>query len=156
MVAAIRRGVPVIELDIDTQLDEFSPDSYDVVVVSQTLQAAREPVELLRQVARIAGHGIVSVPNFGLWQHRASLLVRGRMPVSSELPYAWFDTPNIHLSSLVDLEDLFEATGFTVRRRALLAADGTAATGLRTLGPADLDGLGRGVPDRRPLTTPLE
>ena len=135
---AIRRGVPVIELDIDAQLDEFADDSYDLVVVSQTRQATRHPDQVLRQVARIAGRGIVSVPNFGLWKHRLGLMARGRMPVSRELPYPWYATPNIHLTTLADLEDLFVSEGFTVRRRAVLDANGRAAGGLRGRGPANL------------------
>lgn len=138
MLAAVRRGVPVIELDLDTQLEEFADDSYDLVVVSQTLQATRHPDRVLAEVRRIAGHGIVSVPNFALWKHRASLLLRGRMPVSAELPHPWYATPNIHLATLADLEDLFATQGFVVRRRVLLDAAGRAASGLRARGPANL------------------
>jgi methionine biosynthesis protein MetW len=136
--AAIRHGVPVIELNLDTQLGEFADASYDVVVVSQTLQATRHPDRVLREIARIAGLGIVSVPNFGLWKHRAALAVRGRMPVSAELPHPWYDTPNIHLATLADLEDLFRTEGWVIRERRLLDASGRAATGLRARGPANL------------------
>jgi methionine biosynthesis protein MetW len=138
MTTAIRSGVAVIELDIDTQLAEFADDSYDLVVVSQTLQATRHPDRTLAQIGRIAGRGIVSVPNFGLWKHRAGLLVRGRMPVSAELPHPWYDTPNIHLATLADLEDLFTTGGFRVEARVLLDAHGRAATGVRARGPANL------------------
>ncbi|MEZ5095699.1 MAG: methionine biosynthesis protein MetW [Nocardioides sp.] len=138
LLAAIRRGVSVIELDLDSQLGEFGDASYDLVVVSQTLQAARHPDQVLREVRRIAGHGVVSVPNFGLWKHRAALALRGRMPVSAELPHPWYDTPNIHLATLTDLEDLFAAEGFTVERRVLLDAAGRAAGGLRGVGPTRL------------------
>ncbi len=136
--AAIRRGVPVIELNLDTQLGDFADASYDVVVVSQTLQATLHPDRVLAEIARIAGRGIVSVPNFGLWKHRAQLALRGRMPVSAELPHPWFDTPNIHLATLTDLEELFEAQGFRIVERRLLDATGRAATGLRGRGPANL------------------
>lgn len=138
VLSAIRHGVSVIELDLDTQLSEFADDSYDLVVVSQTLQATRHPDRVLAEVRRIAGHGIVSVPNFALWKHRASLLLRGRMPVSAELPHPWYATPNIHLATLADLEDLFATQGFVVRRRVLLDAAGRAASGLRARGPANL------------------
>ncbi|MCD6639253.1 MAG: methionine biosynthesis protein MetW, partial [Nocardioides sp.] len=100
LITAIRRGVPVIDLDIDTQLDQFASGGYDVVVLSQTLQATRHPDEILTEVLRIAPHGIVSLPNFALWKHRLSLLARGRMPVSQELPHPWYGTPNIHLAAL--------------------------------------------------------
>ncbi len=136
--AAIRRGVSVIELDLDGQLDEFADLSYDVVVVSQTLQATRHPDRVLAEIARIAGRGIVSVPNFGLWKHRAELALRGRMPVSAELPHPWYDTPNIHLATLADLEDLFADQGLRIAERRLLDATGRAANGWRSRGPANL------------------
>jgi methionine biosynthesis protein MetW len=124
VVRAIRRGVPVIELDVDTELSELDDDSYDVVVLSRTLQALRRPADVLAEIRRIGRRCIVSVPNFGLWKHRASLAVRGRMPVSRELPYPWFETPNIHLSTLPDLEELFAARDLTVETRLLLDEQG--------------------------------
>jgi methionine biosynthesis protein MetW len=129
VLAAIRRGVPVIELDVDTMLDEFADASYDVVVLSRTLQALRRPADVLAEIGRIGERCVVSVPNFGLWKHRVSLLVRGRMPVSQELPYPWFETPNIHLSTLADLQELFAATGLRVERRLLLDEQGTPLAG---------------------------
>jgi methionine biosynthesis protein MetW len=138
LIAAIRRGVPVIALDIDEQLDQFAADGYDVVVVSQTLQATRRPDEILREVLRIAPRAIVSVPNFALWKHRWALLTRGRMPVSQELPHTWYATPNIHLAALSDVEALFADLGVTMHQRVLLDAAGRAASGLRARGPANL------------------
>lgn len=120
VVRAIRRGVPVVELDVDSELSELADDSYDVVVLSRTLQALRRPADVLAEIRRIGRRCVVSVPNFGLWKHRASLVVRGRMPVSRELPYPWFETPNIHLSTLPDLEELFAARHWTVETRLLL------------------------------------
>lgn len=123
-VSAVRRGVPMIALDIDSQLEEFADDSYDVVVVSQTLQATRHPDQILDHVRRLAGTGIVSVPNFAHWRHRLTLTVQGRMPVSAGLPHRWYETPNIHLATLRDLEELFAQRGLVVRRRVLLDAHG--------------------------------
>lgn len=120
VLAAIRRGVSLVEIDIDEQLSEFADSSYDVVVLSQTLQATRRPADVLAQMARIGRCCIVSVPNFGLWRHRIGLLMTGRMPVSRELPYPWHETPNIHLSTLTDVEVLFSGLGLTVERRVLL------------------------------------
>lgn len=128
-IAAIRRGVSVISLDIDSQLDQFADDSYDLVVVSQTLQATRQPDEILRQALRIAPRAIVSVPNFAHWKHRLSLGLRGRMPVSAGLPHRWYETPNIHLATLTDLEALFAQRNLSVRERVLLDADGQAREG---------------------------
>ncbi|HET6624963.1 MAG TPA: methionine biosynthesis protein MetW [Nocardioidaceae bacterium] len=122
VLTAIRGGVPVIEVDIDEELGEFADDSYDVVVMSQTLQATRRPGEVLGEIGRIGARCIVSVPNFGLWRHRVGLLVRGRMPVSRELPHPWHETPNIHLSTLADVEALFVSVEMGVEQRIVLDA----------------------------------
>ena len=120
VLRAVRRGVPLIELDIDHQLSEFADDSYDVVILSQTLQAVHHPDEVLAEMARIGRRCIVSVPNFGLWKIRLSLLLRGRMPRSGDLPHTWYETPNIHLSTLADVEDLLADRGLVVEDRILL------------------------------------
>lgn len=130
LISAIRRGVAVIDLDIDTQLDQFGDDTYDLVIVSQTLQATRHPAELLGEVIRIAPKAVVSVPNFALWKHRLHLLAKGRMPVSPELPYTWFDTPNIHLATLADVEKLFDDLHIQVDRRLVIDASGRVVRGL--------------------------
>ena len=120
VLAAIRSGVSVVELDIDQELGEFADDTYDVVVLSRTLQALYRPADVLSEIRRIGRRCVVSVPNFGLWKHRAFLTFRGRMPVSKSLPYEWYDTPNIHLATLPDLDDLFATTGWHVDSRLLL------------------------------------
>jgi methionine biosynthesis protein MetW len=120
VLAAIRSGVSVIELDIDRELGEFGDDTYDVVVLSRTLQALHRPADVLGEIRRIGRRCVVSVPNFGLWKHRAFLMLRGRMPMSRALPYEWFETPNIHLATLPDLDDLFARTGWRVDRQLLL------------------------------------
>jgi methionine biosynthesis protein MetW len=116
VLRAIRRGVPVIELDVDHQLGEFSDESYDVCVLSRTIQTIQRPEHVLREMARIAQTLVVSVPNFGWWGHRLRLL-RGRMPMSKELPYKWYDTPNIRHTTLIDLEKLFEALELRIVNR---------------------------------------
>lgn len=126
VVAAIRLGVPVIELDIDNQLDEFADDSYDVVVLSRTIQTIRRPVEVLQHMHRIGSTLIVSVPNFGQLRNRLRLL-RGRMPMSPDLPHPWYDTPNLRFTTLADLEDLFEGIGLRIERRIVLRQDGRPA-----------------------------
>ena len=128
VVAAIGRGVSVVELDIDTQLEEFSDDSFDIVVLSQTLQATRRPDRTVTEMMRIAPTGIVSVPTFGWWRHRWQLGIGGRMPVSKSLPNPWYSTPNIHLATLGDMDLLFEAAGVTVRQQVLLRPDGSPSS----------------------------
>jgi methionine biosynthesis protein MetW len=123
VVEAIGKGVPLIELDIDHELEEFRDKSYDVVVLSRVLQATYKPREVLSQMARIGSRCVVSVPNMGYWRHRW-VLMRGHMPMSKELPHAWYDTPNIHLSTLADLEDLFDVVGLDVWERHLFTPDG--------------------------------
>jgi len=125
VIAAIRSGVSVIELDVDHDLGEFADDTYDVVVLSRTLQALHRPADVLAEIRRVGRRCVVSVPNFGLWKHRASLAVRGRMPVSRGLPHEWFETPNIHLATLPDMEELFARTGWDVERRVLLDEHGS-------------------------------
>ena len=130
VLRAIRRGVPIIELDVDRGLGEFADNSYDVCVLSRTIQTIQRPEHVLREMGRIAGLLIVSVPNFGWWGHRLRLL-GGRMPMSKELPYSWYDTPNLRFTTLVDLEGLFDTLGFTVVRRFTFTEDGRR---LRTKG----------------------
>ncbi len=122
VVRAVRRGVPVIEADIEGELSTFADGSYDVVVLSQTLQAMVNPAQVLRELKRVGTRGVVSVPNFGLWRNRLALL-RGRMPVSATIPHAWYETPNIHLSTLIDLETLLDDVDLVVERRVLLGED---------------------------------
>ena len=112
-----------MELDVDADLSLFATGSYDTVVLSRTIQTLRLPDEVLTQMARIAGRLIVSVPNFGLLQHRLMLL-RGRMPMSRELPYSWYDTPNLRFTTLVDLEDLFATLGLVIEQRINLSLTG--------------------------------
>jgi len=121
VLAAVRRGVNVIQADLDSGLRMFADAMFDVVVLSQTLQAVREVESVLREMARVGRQGIVSFPNFGHWRHAASLLA-GRMPVTRDIPYQWYDTPNIHLCTPLDFEVLAARLGFVISGRELLAA----------------------------------
>lgn len=125
LVAALRSGVNVIDLDLNTQLGEFDDDSYDVVVLSRTLQNVQKPRDVLEQISRIAVHCVVSMPNFAHWGSRVRL-VTGRMPMSKDLPYPWYDTPNLHYTSLKDLEPLFGSLGLQIDRCIPLNARGGA------------------------------
>jgi methionine biosynthesis protein MetW len=103
IVACINNGVNVIQDDLDTGLSGFESNSFDFVILSQTLQAIRHTEALVHEILRVGREGIVSFPNFGYWKARLSVL-RGNMPVSDELPYQWYDTPNVHLCTLRDFE----------------------------------------------------
>ena len=126
--ACISRGIPVVQADIDAGLPDFEDASFDVVVLSQTLQATRHPARVLREMMRVGRTGVVSFPNFGHWRVRAYLGARGRMPVSRSLPFPWHETPNIHLCTLRDFEDLAREEGLRVAERRLLDLDGHAAS----------------------------
>lgn len=123
VLAAIAAGVPVIELDLDAELEEFADHSYDVVVLSRTVQTLHRPVDVLNHMGRIGDRLIVSVPNFGYWRHRLRLL-RGRMPMSREIPHAWYDTPNLRHTTLVELEELFASLGLRIEQRIVLSPAG--------------------------------
>lgn len=127
VLVAIERGVPLIELDIDDDLDMFGPDSYDVVVLSRTLEALFRPDLALRQMRLIAPRIILTMPNFGFWRHRLRLL-SGHMPRSRDLPYTWYETPNLHFTTLDDLEPLFTEVGLRIEKRIPLAASGRPRT----------------------------
>lgn len=102
---SIARGVSVLQIDMDEGLKEFLSDSFDYVVLEETLQTLKHPVDLLQEMLRVGKRGIVSFPNFACWKVRLELLLRGRMPVTEQLPYRWYDTPNIHLLCLQDFLD---------------------------------------------------
>ncbi|MFP5415358.1 MAG: methionine biosynthesis protein MetW [Actinomycetes bacterium] len=116
VLAAIRRGVPVLERDIEDALVDIDDDAYDTVVLSRTLQTMLNPEFVLQQMARVAERLVVSVPNFGYYRNRLRLL-RGRMPMSREIPYAWYNTPNLRHTTLADLEDLFRNLDLVIDRR---------------------------------------
>lgn len=111
IAAAIEQGLSVVEADLDRGLAGYRDHSFDVVVLSQTLQVVRKPALVLREMLRVGARGIVSFPNFGYWRIRGYLATRGRMPVSRSIPYTWYDTPNIHHTTLKDFRDFVAANG---------------------------------------------
>lgn len=127
--ACIGRGVPVTQGDLETELPATESNSFDVAVLSLTLQAVRRPDRVLAEMGRVASRQIVSLPNFGHWRLRADLALGGRMPVSELLPYQWYDTPNIHLCTLADFEALVEEADIAIERRVLLDGKGRTARG---------------------------
>ena len=105
VLASVKNGVNVIQMDMETGLSTFEDNAFDFVILSHTLQAMRNVELIMREMLRVGREGIVTFPNFGYWRHRLDIL-RGHMPVSRTLPYQWFDTPNIHLCTVKDFEDL--------------------------------------------------
>jgi len=115
--ACVARGVEVIQQNLENGLALFGDGQFDTVVLSQTLQAMHHTEHILREMMRVGCHGVVSFPNFGYWPHGWSIL-RGRMPVTGQMPYAWYDTPNIHLCTLGDFERLAAQLGLHIQARA--------------------------------------
>jgi methionine biosynthesis protein MetW len=114
--ACVSHGLSVIQGDADRDLEAYPTGAFDVVVLSQTLQATRSPRRVVETLVRIGRRAIVSFPNFGFWRIRLQLLTRGRMPVSPLLPNPWYETPNIHLCTIRDFVALCGETGVTIER----------------------------------------
>ncbi len=118
--ACVANGLSVIQGDADTDLRDYPDAAFDYVILGQTLQATREPREVLRQMLRVGKRAIVSLPNFAHWLVRLRLVFGGRMPQTSSLPYKWYDTPNIHLCSIDDFRALCADMGVKVERAIVL------------------------------------
>ncbi len=118
--ACVAKGVNVIEQNLDEGLKNFDDDSFDTVVMSQTLQTMLRPKNMLAEMTRIGRECIVTIPNFGHWRARLQLLFKGRMPVSDLLPYQWYDTPNIHFCTFRDFEILCREMNLKVVDKAVV------------------------------------
>jgi methionine biosynthesis protein MetW len=127
VLACLQRGLNVLQADIEGGLNLFADAQFDVVILSQTLQATRHTEALVREVLRVGKSAIVTLPNFGHWSVRWQLGIGGRMPVSKRLPYQWYDTPNVHFSTIKDFDVFCVDKGIHVERRAALAG-GRAVT----------------------------
>jgi methionine biosynthesis protein MetW len=107
----VAKGLAVIQGDADTDLADYPNDAFDYVVLSQTLQATRAPRVVLEHMLRIGRCAIVSFPNFGHWRIRMQVMFRGRMPRTENLPYVWYDSPNIHFCTIKDFRELCVSAG---------------------------------------------
>ncbi|WP_068824928.1 methionine biosynthesis protein MetW [Pseudomonas sp. BMS12] len=121
IATCIERGVNVIEQNLDEGLGNFADNSFDVVVMTQSLQALRYPDKVLAEMLRVGKTCIITFPNFGHWRCRWYLSSKGRMPVSDFLPYTWYNTPNIHFCTFEDFERLCRQQGARIEER--LAVD---------------------------------
>ena len=120
----LAKGLPVIQGDADTDLADYPDDAFDYVILSQTIQATRQPRIVLEHLLRIGRRAIVSFPNFGHWRVRVDLAVRGRMPVNENMPYSWYDTPNIHFCTIRDFVELCRDVGARIERAVALDGRG--------------------------------
>ena len=118
--ACLTKGVSVIEQNLDRGLDNFQSDSFDTVLLAQTLQALNRPDALVDEMLRIGRNCIVTFPNFGNWKSRLYLLSKGRMPVSEFMPHEWYNTPNIHFCTVRDFDALCRGKGIKVLARTVV------------------------------------
>ncbi len=122
--ACVAHGLSVIQGDADRDLADYPDDAFDYAILSLTIQATRNPKRVLEQLLRIARRAIVSLPNFGHWQVRGKLLLTGRMPLTENLPDAWYATPNAHLCTIKDFTDLCEVVNARVERKVAFNVSG--------------------------------
>lgn len=114
ILSCVKKGISVIEHNLDDGLDDFADQSFDTVIMSQVLQTMHYPDKVLKEMMRIGREAIVTFPNFGHWRARWHLAVNGRMPVSDLLPYEWYNTPNIHFCTFKDFEVLCKDLNFRI------------------------------------------
>lgn len=121
---AVAKGLAVIQGDADTDLADYPDDVFDYVILSQTIQATRNPRQVLEHMLRIGRRAIVSFPNFGHWRIRSQLMFGGHMPLTETLSYSWWDTPNIHFCTIRDFVGLVEQVGAIQERASALDSNG--------------------------------
>jgi len=119
VLACVKKGVNVIQQNLEDGLRLFEDHSFDLAVLSQTLQTIHQTAAILRETVRVARQAIVSFPNFGYWPHRLEVL-KGRMPVSKALPYQWHNTPNVRVLTIEDFEALAPEVGIEIIERNVL------------------------------------
>lgn len=122
VVACIRNGVNVLQIDLEKGLTDFSDGQFGHVIMSLSLQAVHHTEKILDEMLRVGHEAVVSFPNFGYWKHRQAIL-NGRMPVSESLPYEWYDTPNVRFFTIADFEALCDKRGIRVLERAAFEED---------------------------------
>lgn len=122
--ACVARGLFCVQGDADSDLANYPDNGFDTVILSQTIQATRNPKTVLEHLLRIGGRAIVSFPNFGHWRVRGNLILRGRMPVTRNLPAAWYETENIHFCTIRDFMDLVAEVGARTDHIAAFTSEG--------------------------------
>ena len=125
--ACVARGLPVMQGDADTDLNEYMSGAFDVAILSQTIQATRSPRDVLENLLRIGRSTVISLPNFGHWRVRLSLALHGRMPRTQALDYQWYDTPNIHLCTIADFVAMASEMGAEIERALALDEKGRSS-----------------------------
>lgn len=120
---SIERGLSVLQGDMNEEVLDYEDDTFDYVILSQTLQQIYEPAELLHSLLRIGKRVIVSFPNFGHWSIRLQLLLKGHAPITKQLPYEWYDTPNIRIITIKDFRRFSKEVGFKILKEVAINTD---------------------------------
>ncbi|MCF8093314.1 MAG: methionine biosynthesis protein MetW [Desulfotignum sp.] len=120
VVKCIEKGISVLQGDINTEITDYPDQAFDYAICSQTLQQVYDPVSLIQSMLRVAGKCVVSFPNFGHYKIRTQLVATGCAPVTKELPFSWYDTPNIRVLSLRDFENFARQGGFNILKKAAI------------------------------------
>jgi len=129
VACCIQKGLSVIQGDINEEIKDYADKSFDYIILSQTLQQVFEPVELIKSILRVGEKGIVSFPNFGHLPIRLQLLFKGHAPITPQLPYQWYDTPNIRVLSLKDFRKFSKKTGLKIIKEVAINTDRQNRTG---------------------------
>ena len=119
-LACLQNGTNVIQMDLETGLSGFEDQSFDTVILSQTLQAMFNTEEIVQEMLRVGREIIVTFPNFGYWRNRLQIASGGHMPVSKDLPFQWFDTPNVHLCTINDFDQFCKNHKISVIERKVI------------------------------------
>ena len=131
VLTCIEKGLSVLQGDIYEEIEDYPDQAFDYAICSQTLQQVYDPSKLINAMMRVARKGVVSFPNFGHIRIRRQLAVTGRAPVTRELPYAWYDTPNIRVLSLTDFKQFIKTAGFTIDQSAAIRTSPDQKSGRR-------------------------
>ena len=119
ILKCIENGVNVLQVNLESGMAEIADQSFDIVILSQTLQAMKRTEAVVADMLRVGREAIVTFPNFGYWKHRTQIALGGRMPVSDDLPYQWYNTPNIHLFTIADFEAFCAVRHYQVLNRSV-------------------------------------
>lgn len=133
LVRCVESGVNVIHGDLDQGLSDFADNTFDYVIMTQTLQAIRRPDLVLPEMLRVGRESIVTFPNFGHWRARFHYAIEGHMPMTRALPHAWYDTPNIRLCTQTDFENLCRKLDLRILQRAMVDPNHRTSLGMRVL-----------------------
>ena len=137
-IKGIARGLNITHGDAEKDLSQYANQSFDYVILSQTLQAMMDPKKILIELLRVGSKAIVSFPNFGYWKIRFQLLLWGKMPITEGLPYSWYDTPNIHFFTLKDFENLCKEMNIVIEKSIGLTNKGKQFSINNSILPANI------------------